>query len=541
MPLPQLLLLLPLLLTSGAEEGLPSVQIDLKDPVVKLGTSLNINCSSLCPYANESLGLETSLQKQRLNKQELPGNYWMVFYVTPERSGSVHCWANCNGTQTSSTRNITVYAPPEHVELMPPPAWVPVGKNYTLDCQVLGVMPLENLTVTLFQGTQELGHQDFLGKPPDTQIATATFTFTARREDHGANVSCQAELDLRRLGLNPFYRHSASVQLRTFQFKSLHWFNSTVLNDSWLLEAGTAKSVSCEAEVFPAGEAQFHLSLGGQKLNLTVTGNGDRLKAEATVWAEEGPERELDLNCTVAVGDESRTVHKNLIIYNFPPPELILSEQNPVEKTPVNVSCRAQPGASVKLEGHPEKLPGEPVQLIAREEDDGRILSCEATLSLGSEQLVKHQNVQLHVLYGPRMNASDCPGNWTWLEGTEQVLHCRARGNPPPTVQCVHAGIKDTFLPETPLRVTRAHTGTYRCTASSQLGTVARDVIVKVDFHELNVTLITVLVLMFAAVTAGLGVAGYLYYRQQRIRRYELKKAQEQAALRSSTLQGLRP
>uniref|UniRef100_K7EDT8 Intercellular adhesion molecule 3 n=1 Tax=Ornithorhynchus anatinus TaxID=9258 RepID=K7EDT8_ORNAN len=452
---------------AGAEREPYWADLQPRAALVERGGSLWLNCSTNCPRPKRG-GLDTSLRRAGGQR----GPRWLSRELVDIREPESRpvCSFQCGWEAVVDT--VGDAGPPERVELTPPPAWVPVGENYTVDCRVPEAVPLENLTVALVQGTRELGRQGFPGKPPDTQNATATFTVLARREDHGTDVSCQAQLDLRRLGLELFRGRSASVRLHTFREH----------RDSWLLEVGAATSVSCEAEVFPAGEAQVHLSLGGRERNPTVTRDGDRLTAEATVQAEEGPEQELDVNCTVAVGSESRTAHKTLTVYNFPPPELTLSEQSPVEKTPVNVSCRARPGASVKLEGQPEPPGGEPahLQLIAREEDNGRLLTCEATLSLKSVRLVKRQNVQLHVLreYGPRMNASDCPGNWTWLEGTEQVLRCRARGNPTPTVQCVHAGIKDAFLPESPLRVTRAHAGTYRCTASSQLGTEARDVVV---------------------------------------------------------------
>ncbi|XP_038626801.1 intercellular adhesion molecule 3 isoform X2 [Tachyglossus aculeatus] len=504
-----------------------SLWIEPQEPAVRAWSSLLFNCSSDCPNP-EGLGLETALKKH-LNAS---GTHWRAYVVTAGADrGRALCFANCNGTQMEAEVNITAYEPPKHVELVPPEHWPSVGANYTVGCQVEGAVPLASLTVVLLQGTRELGHQSFQGKAPGSQVVTANFTSPAHREDHGANLSCRADLDLRKLDLEIFQGHSKPIQLHVFEFLSLPKLNLSEVNATRLLEAGSPKSVSCEAEVFPVGEAQIHLSLGRQEQNITVTRHGDRLAAEATVWAEEGPERELDLNCTVAVGGESRTAHKTLTVYNFLPPELILSEQNPMEKTPVNVSCRARSGASVKLEGQPEQPPGEPayLELIAREEDDGRVLSCEATLSLRYVRLVKRQNVQLHVLYGPRMNASDCPGNWTWPEGTEQVLRCRARGNPPPTVQCVHAGIKDTFLPETPLRVTRAHAGTYRCTASSHLGTEARDVVVTVDFHDVNVFAIVIGVFVITAVAAGLASAGYGYYRKQRIRRYQVQNSQGSA------------
>ncbi|XP_007654528.1 intercellular adhesion molecule 3 isoform X1 [Ornithorhynchus anatinus] len=529
MPFPGLphLLLLLLLLYPGMWGSPFSLRIEPQEAVVRTWSSLLFNCSSDCPNL-EKLGLETSLHKA----VNASGTHWRTYVVKAGADqGRVLCFANCNGTQMQTEVNITTYEPPKHVKLVPPQYWLSMGASYTVGCRVVGAVPFTSLTVVWLRGTRELGHQSFQEKASEFPEFTANFTSLAHREDHGANLSCRADLNLTNLGLEIFQGHSEPIRLRVFEFLSLPRLNLSEVNGTWLLEAESPKSVSCEAEVFPVEEAQVYLSLGGQAQNITVTRQGDRLTAEATVWAEKGPKRELDLNCTVAVGDESRTAHKTLTVYNFPLPKMTLSEPSPLEKTPVNVSCTARPGTSVKLEGQPEQSPGEPayLELIARGQDDGRLLSCEATLSLGSVQLVKRQNIRLHVLYGPRMNASDCPGNWTWPEGTEQVLRCQARGNPTPTVQCIHTEIKSTFFPGTPLQITRAHAGTYRCIARSELGTEARDVVVTVDFNDVNVVAIVTVVLVIGVIAAGLGIAGYRHYRQPRIGLYQVENSQRWA------------
>lgn len=99
---------------------------------------------------------------------------------------------------------------------MPLPPWQPVGENFTLNCRVPGAGPRASLTLTLLRGAQELTRRSFAGESPRARGAVLTATVLARREDHGVNFSCLAELDLRPHGLGLFANSSALRQLRTF-------------------------------------------------------------------------------------------------------------------------------------------------------------------------------------------------------------------------------------------------------------------------------------------------------------------------------------
>ena len=70
-------------------------------------------------------------------------------------------------------------------------------------------------------------------------------------------------------------------------------------------------------------------------------------------------------------------------------------------------------------------------------------------------------------LDGPRLDQRDCPGNWTWEEGSHQTLKCQAWGNPVPELKCHRKG-DDALLPIGDLRpVKREVAGTYQCQARS--------------------------------------------------------------------------
>lgn len=116
----------------------------------------------------------------------------------------------------SNSRGSPVAERPDRVELVPLPAWQPVGENFTLSCRVPGAGPRGSLTLTLLRGARELIRRSFSGEPPRARGAVLTATVLARREDHRANFSCRAELDLRPHGLGLFENSSAPRELRTF-------------------------------------------------------------------------------------------------------------------------------------------------------------------------------------------------------------------------------------------------------------------------------------------------------------------------------------
>uniref|UniRef100_A0A8C9UVS5 Intercellular adhesion molecule 1/3/5 D2 domain-containing protein n=1 Tax=Spermophilus dauricus TaxID=99837 RepID=A0A8C9UVS5_SPEDA len=206
-----------------------------------------------------------------------------------------------------------------------------------------------------------------------------------------------------------------------------------------LLEVGSEKPVSCSLDgLFPAPEAGIYLELGDQRLNPYVTLEGDALMATATVTASAEQEGARQLVCTVTLGGESRETRENLTIYSFPAPLLNLSEPNAPEGKMVTVTCTAGARTLVTLEGIPAAVLGQPaqLQLNVTENDDRRGFFCEAILEVDGEILSKNESAELRVLYGPRLDDSDCPRSWTWPEGPEQTLRCEARGNPAPSVHC---------------------------------------------------------------------------------------------------------
>ncbi|XP_006875144.1 PREDICTED: intercellular adhesion molecule 1 [Chrysochloris asiatica] len=508
--------------------GGATTSVDPPKATLLHGGSLRVNCSTTCDQPSD-VGLETALKKVEVAR----GTNWKIFELSDVQEDSKPiCFTNCDNKQTMSSMSLTVYRFPELVELAPLPFWQPVGENFTLSCQVKGGAPRDSLKVVLLRGEEELGRQPVVGEPAEVPF---TMSMPARREDHGANFSCLTELDLRSQGVALFKNSSTSRQLQTFVLPE----TDPLLTAPQIFEVGQNTTVSCSLKgVFPAREAQVYLTLGDTPLSPVMVSNAAPESVMATAVANKYEEGVQTLKCVVIVGNQSCDSWKTVTVYNFPDPNLTLSNLEVSESTEVNVVCQAHDAAVVTLTGVPVPT-STPIrssnwkvhfQFNASAEDNGRSFTCSAVLEVDGQVIYKKQTQELRVLYGPRLNEEDCPGNWTWTEGSEQTLKCQAWGNPRPKLNCHRK--EDAFsLPIGDLRpVKREHSGIYLCQAVSTQGKVTRQVVVNVLYKDNLLAIIitvTVGIILCAAV-----LTAWFYNRQRKIRKYKLQKAQEAASMK---------
>ncbi|XP_066222313.1 intercellular adhesion molecule 1-like [Saccopteryx leptura] len=515
--------LLALISSPGATEGPFEVYVQPDKALVKFGQSLMVNCSTTCPDPGPS-GIETFLKRTQVGK----GPQWKEFLLEDVTEDSVlQCFFSCAGVQKDTSLGITMYQPPEQVILELQPAWVALDEVFTVKCHVPRVAPLEKLTLILLQGDQELHRKNFMSLAVASQRAEVIINVKAQREDKRCNFSCHAELDLSSHGGEFFRSSSVSKVLRIFEFSQRpHIWVSP------LLEVGAAETVSCEmAKVFPAEEVMFHMSLGDQELSPFLSWEGDTAWANATVRAMETGDQEL--SCRVSLGPMEQTTREPVHVYSFPPPILEIEELYPSAGTDLNVTCSGHlltsPSPALRLQGSPGlPAPGEPAWLLltAREEDDGRNFSCEASLEVQGQQLVKTTTVQLHVLYKPRLEESGCPGHQTWMEGMEQMLACVPKGNPTPSLVCTWNGV--IFDLEVPQKATQNYTGTYCCTATNQLGAVSKDIALIVQGLEEGISS-TIFIIIIVILGAGIiSIALYLNYRPCKIEKRKVHYRQRE-------------
>ncbi|XP_012968680.1 intercellular adhesion molecule 5 isoform X1 [Mesocricetus auratus] len=514
--------LLALIPCSGTTEEIFEVSVWPNPALVKFGQSLTINCSTTCPDPGPS-GIETFFKKTQLAK----GPQWKEFLLEDITEDSVlQCFFSCAGVQKDAVLDITMYQPPEQVILDLQPEWVTTEEAFTVKCHVPSVAPLQSLTLTLLQGDQELHRKDFMSASAASQRAEVAVNVRAQRENDKCNFSCRAELDLSPQGGGLFHGSSATKELRIFEFSQ-----SPQIGVSSLLEVGVAETVSCEVtRVFPAQEAVFRMFLEDQELSPFSSWKGDAAWASATILAMETGDQEL--TCLVSLGPVEQKVRRPVHVYSFPPPILEVEDAYPLAGTDVNVTCSGHvltsPSPTLRLEGAPNlSAPGESAWLLftAREEDDGRNLSCEASLEVQGRRLLKTTEIQLHVLYKPRFEESSCPGNQIWVEGMDQMLACIPEGNPAPALVCIWNGVIIDL--DVPQKATQNHTGTYCCTATNQLGSVSKDIAVIVQGLHEGITSSTIFIIIIS--TLGMAVITItLYLNYQPCKRNRRKRAPRQ-------------
>ncbi|XP_028636553.1 intercellular adhesion molecule 5 [Grammomys surdaster] len=501
-------MLLALIPCPGTTEELFQVSVHPAQALVEFGHSLTVNCSTTCPDPGPS-GIETFFKKTQLSK----GSQWKEFLLEDITENSVlQCFFSCAGVQKDTALDIIMYQPPEQVILDLQPEWVTVDEIATVKCHVPSVAPLQSLTLTLLQGDRELHRKVFLSLSLVSQRAEVTVNVRAHRENDRHNFSCRAELDLSPQGGGLFHGSSATKQLRIFEF-SQH----PQIGVRSLLEVGMTELVSCEVtKVFPAQEAVFRIFLEDQELSPFSSWKEDAAWASATMWAMETGDQEL--TCLVSLGPVEQKARKPVYVYSFPPPILEIEDAYPLAGTDVNVTCSGHeltsPIPTLRLQGSLNlSAPGEPAWLLftAREEDDGRTLSCEASLEVRGQRLVKTTEIQLHVLYKPRFQESGCPGNQIWEEGMDQMLACIPEGNPIPALVCTWNGM--IFDLDVPQKATQNHTGTYCCTATNPLGSVSKDIAVIVQgLHEGISSSTIFIIIVFSLGMAVITIAAYLNY-----------------------------
>ncbi|XP_019211246.1 vascular cell adhesion protein 1 isoform X2 [Oreochromis niloticus] len=112
---------------------------------------------------------------------------------------SLICYYNTDaGDQCSSILDITTYQPPESVSIsfVNHTGMMFENQQYTLQCSVQNVAPVQSLTVTFYRGNTALGHLQSNSEKKKPVNDTFTLNITPSREDDGAQYWCETKLEL---------------------------------------------------------------------------------------------------------------------------------------------------------------------------------------------------------------------------------------------------------------------------------------------------------------------------------------------------------
>ncbi|XP_037621009.1 vascular cell adhesion protein 1-like isoform X2 [Sebastes umbrosus] len=166
--------------------------------VVKFGDPASASCS-VCQHAclGNLFDVESPVGDKTTNGTTVS---WRVDRLTEWRISPI-CYYNNDTTndQCCTKLPITVYQPPDNVSISFVDLTGPMfeGHQYTLQCTVQDVAPVQNLTVTFYRGQTALGQRlsnNNTEKKPVTEIFT--LNITTSKEDDGAQFWCDAKLEL---------------------------------------------------------------------------------------------------------------------------------------------------------------------------------------------------------------------------------------------------------------------------------------------------------------------------------------------------------
>ncbi|XP_063150387.1 intercellular adhesion molecule 5-like isoform X5 [Candoia aspera] len=488
------------------------VRIWPENPVVEFGGSLVLNCSASC----ENIGLETAFTKVPIGE----GPSWRAFNLSDVNhwAASPLCYADCGSEQKKSPKaNIIIYKPPDHIKLDTVPK-MEVGKPYNLTCWVSAVAPIQNLTVTLLKGAEQLLVKTFEHHTePEAGPVAVSHRIIAQQSDHNKTVTCQTSLDLRPRG--PLLKNiSHSISLESFDFAG-----APQLHADLSLEAGTKMKVTCDApQVSPAEEAMFHLWFARRPVTFNTSVMGDEASAQAVVTSSSVGEHELI--CTVSLGPVTKNAKKTVNVFALPKPVLQIDNSEAVINQTVNITCgadgNASPGFKMQIRDAANILASSNQDqrflqhaVITQEEDNGREFICQVTLIVDGHTEERRISQNLTVFYGPRTDDSNCPHTLTWKEGSLTSFTCSALGNPKPTVQCWKDG-RPYNIGE-PQLVQREHDGIYHCNATNQYGSDIRNVTVHVESSKADISGIIIGILVPAVIVICLGAVAFYINRRK--------------------------
>ncbi|XP_053907822.1 intercellular adhesion molecule 5-like [Cuculus canorus] len=233
----------------------------------------------------------------------------------------------------------------------------------------------------------------------------------------------------------------------------------------------------------------------------------------------------LEIQCFGVFGERRVVTSTTLRAYRLEPPQISLPDEVVLGRpTLLTCTARAQgppsapPNVLLSLWGRgvpPGVAPSSsssPLKLgfVARAEQHGRDVTCEATLWLRGRRLNASAGVTLWV-WAPPHHVHVWSPHSTFAAGDNVTVRCRAEGNPSPRIHWELPSNTSLELGDNGTTVTipaarREHGGTYHCVATNRYGTGTASIDIPFQGSPRSPLIpvaVTLAVLSVAAVLAG--------------------------------------
>uniref|UniRef100_A0A3P8QDV8 Ig-like domain-containing protein n=1 Tax=Astatotilapia calliptera TaxID=8154 RepID=A0A3P8QDV8_ASTCA len=162
--------------------------------VVKFGDALSAKCTSLSNQT-EGMGWESPYG----GRDNTKGVTFLDFKIdsVPVWELGPMCYVNLHdGDQCTEILPVTIYKMPDSVSLRQNSTTVKEGEKFAIQCDIVNVAPARNLSVLWHKGNKILNSETFIESSPSPVSKSSVLTLTAHRDDDGAEIWCEAKLNL---------------------------------------------------------------------------------------------------------------------------------------------------------------------------------------------------------------------------------------------------------------------------------------------------------------------------------------------------------
>uniref|UniRef100_A0A673C2C3 Ig-like domain-containing protein n=1 Tax=Sphaeramia orbicularis TaxID=375764 RepID=A0A673C2C3_9TELE len=168
-------------------------------------------------------------------------SYRVLSLPKPEWNTEAQCRIMLSETdECSKDLDITLYKKPDHVIVYPVSGNDPVeGEQYELQCDIVNVAPVQNLTVTWYRNDQIIKRDYFTNTTKTPESESSILPLNISREDDGAEFTCVAQLNLGPDGPQPPVMSNDNYTL------SVHYCPLTITPPEIVVRYGDPVSVNC--------------------------------------------------------------------------------------------------------------------------------------------------------------------------------------------------------------------------------------------------------------------------------------------------------
>ncbi|XP_067276749.1 intercellular adhesion molecule 1-like isoform X1 [Pseudorasbora parva] len=188
-----------LLYFAGTHAACP-VQLNPQRVVVRYNSSVSADCNT--SVLHDGMGWEASEGAVPMREVSL-----ITWTVSNLREWEIlpFCFINYNDTQCKLDLPVTVYKTPDSVSINTVNHNGPMieGNQYELQCDVLNVAPVQNLTVRWYKGPTLVNKTTFNDTIKTPVNKTSELLIRPDRADDRAQYRCEAELELGEGGPQP--------------------------------------------------------------------------------------------------------------------------------------------------------------------------------------------------------------------------------------------------------------------------------------------------------------------------------------------------